>query len=83
VRFDKLVGAALAAIALLAGCASQTVENYDAAQCGALGGALVRQSSEWAQPRSGFRVETERCQASSKSAARSERSSSSRACSTP
>jgi hypothetical protein len=61
VRFDKLVGAALAAIALLAGCASQTVENYDAAQCGALGGALVRQSSEWAQPRSGFRVETERC----------------------
>jgi hypothetical protein len=61
VRFDKLVGAALAAIALLAGCASQGVENYDAAQCGALGGALVRQSSEGSQPRSGFRVETQRC----------------------
>jgi hypothetical protein len=60
VRFDKLVGAVLAAV-LLAGCASQAVENYDAAQCGALGGALVRQSSEGAQPRSGFRVETQRC----------------------
>lgn len=59
-RFDQLVGAALAAIAL-AGCASQGVENYDAAQCGAMGGALVRQSSEWSQPRSGFRVETQRC----------------------
>jgi outer membrane murein-binding lipoprotein Lpp len=61
VRFDTLVGAALAAITLLAGCASQGVENYDSAQCGALGGALVRQSSEWSQPRSGFRVETQRC----------------------
>ena len=60
-RFDKLVGAALAAIALLAGCASQGVENYDAAQCGAMGGALVRQSSEGSQPRSGFRAETQRC----------------------
>jgi hypothetical protein len=57
-RCDTLVGAALA---LLAGYASQGVENYDAAQCGALGGALVRQSSEWSQPRSGFRVETQRC----------------------
>ena len=60
-RFDKLVSAALAAIGLLAGCASQGVENYDAAQCGALGGALVRQSSEGSQSRSGFRVETQRC----------------------
>ena len=60
-RFDKLVGAALAAVALLAGCASQGVENYDAAQCGAMGGALVRHSSEGSQPRSGFRVDTQRC----------------------
>lgn len=59
-RFDKLVGAVLAAV-LLAGCASQGVENYDAAQCGALGGAVVRQSSEGSQPRSGFRVDTQRC----------------------
>jgi hypothetical protein len=61
VRLHKLGGAALAAIALFAGCASQGVENYDAAQCGALGGALVRGSSEWSQTRSGFRVETQRC----------------------
>ena len=59
-RDVKLLGAALMAITLLAGCASQTVENYDAAQCGALGGAMVRQT-DYSNPRSGFRVETQRC----------------------
>ena len=59
-RSLKLVGGALAVVAFVAGCASQTVENYDAAQCGALGGAMVRQT-DYSNPRSGFRVETQRC----------------------
>jgi hypothetical protein len=68
VRFDtfgftrrvQCAGVALAAITLLVGCASQHVEDYDAAQCGALGGAMVRQT-DYSNPRSGLRVETQRC----------------------
>jgi hypothetical protein len=59
-RSVTLVGAALAVVGFTAGCASQQVENYDAAQCGALGGAMVRQT-DYSNPRSGFRVETQRC----------------------
>jgi hypothetical protein len=56
----KLGGVAIATIALLAGCGSQHIENYDAAQCGALGGAMVRQT-DYSSARSGLRIETQRC----------------------
>ena len=59
-RAIKLAGVTLAAITLLVGCGSQHFENYDAAQCGAMGGAMVRQT-DYSNPRSGLRVETQRC----------------------
>jgi hypothetical protein len=55
-------GAALAAVVLLAACATQSTETYDPAQCAALGGSLVRQSDGGAQGRQpGFRIESQRC----------------------
>ena len=54
-------GAALAAVVLLAACATPSAETYDPAQCVALGGSLVRQSSDGPQGRQGFRIESQRC----------------------
>jgi hypothetical protein len=38
-----------------------SAETYDPAQCVALGGSLVRQSSDGPQGRQGFRIESQRC----------------------
>jgi hypothetical protein len=57
-------GAALAAVVLLAACATPSAETCDPVQCVALGGSLVRQSSDGPQGRQGFRIESPRLRVS-------------------
>ena len=58
---DVTCAAALLAAVLLWGCASQTAtEDYDVAQCQALGGSVVRETVD-SSVRQGFRIEKQRC----------------------